>query len=48
MWVSHDLCDPRVFTRQAIRDQVNNYMRTVMREEPLDPSLENIPDNEAY
>ena len=48
MWVSHDLCDPRVFTRQAIRDQVNAYMRTVMREEPLDPSLENIPDNEAY
>ena len=48
MWVSHDLCDPRVFTRQAIRDQVNQYMRTVMREEPLDPSLEIIPDNEAY
>ena len=48
MWVSHDLCDPRVFTRSAIRDQVNKYMRTVMREEPLDPSLENIPDDEAY
>ena len=48
MWVSHDLCDPRVFTRQAIRDQVNKYMRTVFREEPLDPSLEIIPDNEAY
>ncbi|MGX8693111.1 MAG: 2-hydroxyacyl-CoA dehydratase family protein, partial [Clostridia bacterium] len=48
MWVSHDLCDPRVFTRQAIRDQVNQYMRTVMREEPLDPSLEIIPDSEAY
>ena len=48
MWVSHDLCDPRVFTRSAIRDQVSAYMRTVMREEPLDPSLENIPDNEAY
>ena len=48
MWVSHDLCDPRVFTRNAIRDQVSNYMRTVMREEPLDPSLEHIPDDEAY
>ena len=48
MWVSHDLCDPRVFTRQAIRDQVNKYMRTVMREEPLDPSLEELPDNEAW
>ena len=48
MWVSHDLCDPRVYTRQAIRDQVNSYMRTVMREESLDPSLENLPDNEAW
>ena len=48
MWVSHDLCDPRVFTRSAIRDQVSAYMRTVLREEPLDPSLEHIPDDEAY
>ena len=37
-----------MFTRNAIRDQVSNYMRTVMREEPLDPSLEHIPDDEAY
>ena len=37
-----------MFTRNAIRDQVNNYMRTVMREEPLDPSIEIVPDNEAY
>ena len=48
MWVCHDLCDPRVYTRSAIRGQVNAYMRTVMREEPLDPSLENLPDDEAY
>ena len=48
MWVCHDLCDPRVYTRNAIRGQVNAYMRTVMREEPLDPSLENLPDDEAY
>ena len=32
----------------AIGGQVNAYMRTVMREEPLDPSLENLPDDEAY
>ena len=48
VWVSHDLCDPRVYTRQAIRDQFNSYMRTVMREEPLDPSIEVLPDENAW
>ncbi len=48
VWVSHDLCDPRIYTRQTIRDQFNRYMRTVMREEPLDPSLEVLPDDGAY
>ena len=42
MWISHDLCDPRGFTRQAIRDQVNAYMCTVMRGEPPDPFLEKL------
>ena len=45
VWVSHDLCDPRVYTRNAIRGQFSAYMRTVMREEPLDPSIEVIPDD---
>ena len=48
VWVSHDLCDPRVYTRQAIRDQFSQYMRTVMREEPLDPTLEFLPDEHAF
>lgn len=48
VWVSHDLCDPRVFSRQAIRDQFNTYMRTVMREEPLDPTIEVLPDENAW
>ena len=48
VWVAHDLCDPRVYTRQAIRDQFNVYMRTVMREEPLDPSIEVLPDENAW
>ena len=48
VWVCHDLCDPRVYTRQAIRDQFNVYMRTVMREEPLDPSIEVLPDENAW
>lgn len=48
VWVSHDLCDPRVFTRQAIRDQFSQYMRTVMREEPIDPTIEFLPDEHAW
>ena len=30
VWVSHDLFDPRVVSRQGVRDQINTYMRTVM------------------
>ena len=48
VWVNHDLCDPRVFSRQDIRGQFNQYMRTVMREEPLDPTLEVLPDDHAW
>ena len=48
VWVSHDLCDPRITSRQSIRDQFNQYMRTVMREEPLDPTIENIPDDTMW
>ena len=39
IWVQHDLFDPRIISRQEIRDQVNRYMRSVLREEPLDPTL---------
>ena len=48
VWVNHDLCDPRVFTRQQIRDEFSQYMRTVMREEPLDPTIEFLPDEHAW
>ncbi len=48
VWVGHDLFDPRIISRQGVRDQINNYMRTVMREEPLDPSLEILPDEESW
>ncbi len=48
IWVSHDLFDPRVISRQGIRDQVNQYMRTVFREEPLDPSLEVLTDENSW
>ena len=42
------LCRQYVYTRQAIRDQFNVYMRTVMREEPLDPTIEVLPDENAW
>lgn len=48
IWVGHDLVDPRIMTKQGIRDQVNRYMRTVFREEPLDPSLEIINDEKSW
>ena len=48
IWVSHDLFDPRVVGRQGIRDQVNRYMRSVFREEPLDPSLEVLTDEHSW
>ena len=48
VWVSHDLFDPRVISRQGVRDQINNYMRTVMGEEPVDPSLEVLHDEESW
>ena len=44
VWVSHDLMDTRVVPRQNLRDDVNRYMRSVLREEPLDPSLEVLDD----
>ena len=33
---------------RAVRDQINTYMRTVMGEEPVDPSLEILPDEESW
>ena len=36
--------DPRVVPRANTRDDVNRYMRSVLREEPLDPSLEEVDD----
>ena len=48
VWVSHDLFDPRVISRQGVRDQINSYMRTVMQEEPVDPSLEILNDAESW
>ena len=48
IWVNHDLFDPRIHSRQDVRDCVNRYMRTVLREEPLDPSLEILDDANSW
>ena len=48
IWVTHDLFDPRIVSRQGVRDQVNRYMRTVFKEEPLDPSLEILHDEHSW
>lgn len=44
----YDLVDPRVVPRQNIRDDVNRYMRSILREEPLDPSLEILDDAQSW
>ena len=39
IWVTHNLMCPEDGTRRDMRTEINRYMRTVFREEPLDPSL---------
>ena len=39
IWVEHDLMDPRTVSRKDMRAIVNEYMRTVMQAEPVDPTL---------
>ena len=36
--------DPRTVSRRTMRDKVNEYMRTVMGAEPVDPSLLDFED----
>lgn len=44
IWVEHDLLDPRTVSRRTMRDKVSEYMRTVMKAEPVDPSLVEFED----
>lgn len=48
IWIEHDLLDPRTVSRRTMRGKVNQYMRTVMREEPLDPTLEDFEDENNW
>ena len=47
VWIEHDLQDPRTVSRQSMREQMNHYMSTVMREEPLDATLVDFDDSMA-
>lgn len=48
VWATHGLMDARGASRKDMRTEVNRYMRTVLREEPVDSSLEEIDDENAW
>jgi len=48
IWIEHDLMDPRTVSRKDMRGKVNEFMRTVMREEPIDPSLIDFEDAASW
>ena len=47
-WIPHALPDSRTVSRAEIRRQINDYMTTVMHEEPLDPSLLDFDDSMTW
>ena len=48
IFVEHDLEDCRTVSRRDMRNIVNNYMTVVVGEEPLDPTLVDFDDSEAW
>ena len=48
IWVPHALPDKRTVSRKEIRRIINDYMYTVMREEPLDPTLVDFDDDNSW
>ena len=48
IWMPHALPDKRTVSREEIRQIINDYMFTVMQEEPLDPSLLEFDDSESW
>ena len=47
-WMPHALPDSRTVSRAEIRRMINDYMTTVMHEEPLDPSLLDFDDSMTW
>ena len=48
IWMPHALPDKRNVSRAEIRSIINDYMTTVMQEEPLDPSLLDFDDSMSW
>jgi hypothetical protein len=48
IWMPHALPDSRTVSRMEIRRIINDYMTTVMHEEPLDPSLLDFDDSMTW
>ena len=48
IFIEHDLEDCRTIPRRDMRKMVSNYMSIVLGEEPLDPTLVDFDDSEAY
>lgn len=48
VWVEHDLMDPRTVSRKSMRESLNRYMTTVLREEPVDPTLVDFDDEKVW
>ena len=48
LWMPHALMDHRTVSPMDARKQVNDYMFTVLKEEPLDPTLVDFDDSEGW
>ena len=48
IFIEHDLEDCRTVSRQDMRNCVNNYMSVVLNEKPLDPTIVDFDDSQAY
>ena len=48
IWVPHALPDKRTVSRKEIRGIISDYMTTVMRETPLDPTLVDFDDDGSW
>lgn len=48
IWVQQDLMDSRTISRRDMREQVNKYMTTVLQEKPVDESLLDFDDSQAW
>lgn len=46
--VQQDLMDCRTISRRDMREQVNKYMTSVLQEKPVDPTLVDFDDTQAW